>query len=123
MDPFYAKDNTNNYIYYCYNAGTVSSTKTDYLGAICGTATYFDTDYVYSLEGTIIKEGTVANKNFGVSSNYLNANNQDVLNKSALINKMISFQRVVNEEFFRDFKEDYTGENSINGGFPILSWQ
>lgn len=30
---------------------------------------------------------------------------------------------MLSSEFNNYFKEDYTGEESINDGFPILKWQ
>lgn len=98
-----------NFIYYCYNKGTV--TGTDRTGSINGYFYYMDADYIYSLEKV-----TQSNNNWGGGSSYINATKQGIFNKETLISTVLS-------EFGENFKQDYEGSESVNDGFPILTWQ
>ena len=98
-----------NLIYYCYNRGNVTAPTS--AGSINGSFIYLDTDYVYSLENT-----TATNLNWGTGSYYINATKQGVFDKNTLTSTVLS-------EFGENFKQDYEGDESVNDGFPILSWQ
>lgn len=98
-----------NLIYYCYNRGSVMGATE--VGSINGYFLYLDTDYVYSLENT-----AQSNNNWGVGTYYINATNQGIFDKDTLTSTVLS-------EFGENFKQDYDGTESVNDGFPILSWQ
>lgn len=108
---FEKNSSTHNSIKYCYNRGSISGEST--IGSIVGYIVYSDNDYLYALNGT-------CDNIFGKSEGNVTTNKDNTLDKTALINMMLS------SEFSGYFKEDYTGEageDSINDGFPIFSWQ
>ncbi len=107
MKPFYKESYTNNYLYYCYNRGKVSGTSS--VASMAGEINYLDINYVYSLTGT-------ASGNWASVGKYKNADHQGMLDKSNLTSTVLS-------NFGSNFKSDYTDKNSINDGYPILSWQ
>ncbi|MCI8346225.1 MAG: hypothetical protein HFJ42_09920 [Clostridia bacterium] len=94
---------TNNYLYNCYNIGNITG-KTNISG-ISSWVSYYDVDYIYSLEGTATSIwGTTytANKN---------GTHVGLVDDTTL-------QNIVTQ--WEGFEED---GNNINDGYPILAWQ
>lgn len=94
---------TNNYLYNCYNIGNITG-KTNIAG-ISSWVSYYDVDYIYSLDGTATSIwGTTytANKN---------GTHAGLVDDTTL-------QNIGTE--WEGFEED---SNNINDGYPILSWQ
>ena len=105
LRPHEVESYTNNYLYYCYNTGTITGTTNT--GTVNGRIDYYDVDYIYSI-------GTAIQEQWSEVGIYKNATNQKMYSDTnSLITAMLG-------HFSENFTSDYTGTESINGGYPIL---